>query len=118
MAQRRQHEKQTMQLLELPDDLLLRILGQLPFTQRLRVAEVCRRLRALTAAPSELWREVDADVRLRGLLEEDGDGGAEVALDRGQQAQLACFRRRAHSALRRAAASEWKPACLPCSLAR
>lgn len=48
-----------MKLLDLPDDLLLRTLVHLPFDERLRLAEVCRRLHTLSAAPGELWREVN-----------------------------------------------------------
>lgn len=52
-------------LLELQDDLLVAVAERLPFRERLRLAEVCRRLRQLCAGPSPLWRCVDISRRLR-----------------------------------------------------
>ena len=74
--------RQRKSLLELPDDLLLRIFVQLPALQeRLRLAEVCRRLHALTAGPSELWREVDVQpLRYQGAG--DLERAMEQAVDR------------------------------------
>jgi hypothetical protein len=47
-------------VLDLQDDILINILARLEFNQRLLLPFVCRRLRELTAGPSELWREVKA----------------------------------------------------------
>lgn len=48
-----------LQLLDLPADVLIAISQQLPFTERLRLSGVCRRLRQLCAGPSPLWRRVE-----------------------------------------------------------
>lgn len=53
-------------LLELPEDLLLRIALQLKLGERLRLGEVCRKLRQLCAGPSELWRSVATTLRVQG----------------------------------------------------
>ena len=49
-----------LQLPDLPEDIVLRIALHLPFTQRLRLSEVCHKLRQLCAGPSEMWRMVEA----------------------------------------------------------
>ena len=51
-----------LQLLDLSEDLLLRIAVHLPFTERLQLSTVCRKIRQLCAGPSELWRAVDASL--------------------------------------------------------
>ncbi len=53
-----------LSLLELPDSALAAVACQLPFNQRLRLSLVCRGLRRLCAGPSEVWRVVEAVVRL------------------------------------------------------
>ena len=54
-----------LQLLDLPPDLLIAIFQRLPFTERLRLSAVCRRLRRLCAGPSPLWRRVEVLRQLR-----------------------------------------------------
>jgi hypothetical protein len=49
-----------LQLLDLSEDVLLRIFLHLPFMERLQLSAVCRKLRQLCAGPSELWRAVNA----------------------------------------------------------
>lgn len=44
----------------LPDDLLVGLFLRLPFTDRLKLTGVCRRLRQLCSSPSPLWRHVPA----------------------------------------------------------
>ena len=72
-------------LLDLPEDVLLRIGLQLKLNERLRLAEVCRKLRQLCAGPSELWRVLRARLR--------ADGGGDAALQ-----ALVHFRRQARGA--------------------
>lgn len=61
-----------LQLLDLLPDALLRILVQLTFTERLRMSEVCRKLRLVCAGPTELWRVIDvrspADAEVAELI--------------------------------------------------
>lgn len=61
-----------MRLLGLPDDLLLRIALELDFEERLRLSEVCSRLRALCSGPSLLWRDVAATLVVPPPLEGEG----------------------------------------------
>lgn len=71
-----------LQLLDLSADLLYRIFCQLPFTERLQLSHVSRKCRQLCAAPSELWRRVDAQpAAVEGLL-----GANEDAFNPVQQA--------------------------------
>ncbi|KAL4443597.1 hypothetical protein ABPG75_011334 [Micractinium tetrahymenae] len=51
-------------LLDLLDDILLRITAHLSLQERLRLPEVCRKWRGLLAGPSEAWRQVEAVVVL------------------------------------------------------
>ena len=69
-------------LLDLPEDVLLRIGLHLKLHERLQLAGVCRKLRQLCAGPSELWRVLQVVLR--------GEEGEEAALR-----QLVCFRRQA-----------------------
>ncbi|PRW33171.1 small GTP-binding [Chlorella sorokiniana] len=71
---------QPPQLLDLPEDVLLRIALQLSLQGQLLLAGVCRKLRQMCAGPSELWRVVKATLR--------AEEGADAALQ-----QLVRFRR-------------------------
>lgn len=72
-------------VLDLPDDLLLRVLLCLPFNDRLQLSGACRRLRALCGGPSLLWRHVPAVTRrlrrLPGQSKQDLDAAAHGLLD-------------------------------------
>lgn len=106
-----------MQLLDLSEDLLLRILAPLPFHQRLRLPLVCRKLRQLSAGPSELWHRVEASPVYPGE-----NGPADAAL----REALASFRRwlaprlpavrDLHVALRALQPLPATPLSLPCDL--
>ncbi len=75
--------EQATQLLDLPEDVLLRIGLQLALRERLLLAGVCRKLRRLCAGPSELWRSL----RVTLPAEEEGQEGS--------LQQLVRFRRQA-----------------------
>lgn len=78
-------------LIELPEDVLLRVAGYLPFWMRLELSLVCRRLSQLCAGPSELWRVVDAHIRFQG----EGTPARDMKTINSFSFAMASFRRRA-----------------------
>ena len=63
-----------LQLLDLPDSLLVAVAQQLPALQDLlRLEQACRRWRGVCAGPSPLWRVVSITIpksKLRGMPKE------------------------------------------------
>lgn len=72
-------------IMGLPDDALLWVFSFVSFHERLHLALLCRRLRALSERPSELWREVLGHVQYAGA-------GLPGAAERGTAALRSFYR--------------------------